>query len=179
MPPNINHVLKSELVSFSFEVAGVKELDRSLGLMIKHVKNLKPAWPDVKDDFIRGSEKLFNSEGRSGGTFGRWRRLSPQYKVWKDVHFPGRGILVRTGALRASLMGRGLAGSGGGFIYKPGKMGLSIGSSVPYAIYHQTGNPDLPKRKPIDPNEAQKRRWMKILHEYIFKSGQGFIRRMI
>ena len=149
------------------------EIDRALGLLMKNVKDLRGLWPDIKSDFIKGEIDQFHTEGRSGGTFGRWKRLSPKYKAWKDKNFPGRKILERTGRLKTSLIG----GRGEGFVYRPSKLGLTIGSNVPYAGYHQTGTSrGLPKRKPIDLTEKQKIRWMKLTQEYIQKSAQGYLR---
>ena len=61
---------KSDLVSFSFEVAGVKQLDRGLGLLARSVKEIFTiVGPDLRDDFIeygaaRCSAKCTTASGR-------------------------------------------------------------------------------------------------------------------
>jgi len=88
----------------------------------------------------------------SGGG-GKWKPLSAASAKWKLRHFPGRGLLVATGALKTSLTRPFAAGA----IYKASAQGLLIGSSVPYARAHFTGTPPrpmtsknrLPKRREI------------------------------
>ncbi len=82
-----------------------------------------------------------------------WKPLSPASEKWKLRHFPGRGLLVATGALQTSLTRPFAAGA----IYQASAQGLLIGSSVPYARAHFTGAPPrgkspksrLPKRREI------------------------------
>ena len=61
-------------------------------------KDLKP----VLDAFGRHIvEEHIPAQFARQGTPRRWAPLSPAYKRWKDKHFPGRPILVRTGAMQA------------------------------------------------------------------------------
>jgi len=173
-PFNRGGLSKGELVRFEFEVAGVKQLDRALGLLKVNVKDLRFIWDDIYDDFRKGGEKLFGSEGK-GGSRGnaKWRKLSTPYAAYKARVRPGRKILVFDGNLKSSLTQKGASGA----IYQKSKLSLTMGSSIPYALYHQTGTRrGLPKRPPIDLSNAQKNRWLKLIHEGIWKSGQGFLR---
>jgi hypothetical protein len=97
--------------------------------------------------FYQHEAELFAS---SGG--GKWKPLSARYATWKVRHFPGRGMLVATGALKTSLTRPFAAGA----VYRASAQGLLIGSSLPYARAHFTGTPpdsrgprSLPKRREV------------------------------
>ena len=159
------------LVSLTFSVAGDVQLDRALSLASKNIKNIFGiAGPDIRDDFLQNEQEQFRTEGGHGS--GGWQDLSPAYAAEKAKHYPGAPILVRTGALRSSLTRE----SDQNFIYRAQPLTLTLGTRVPYGVYHQKGGPDLPVRKPIELIEAQKRRWMKLMQEAIWKSGQGYER---
>lgn len=98
--------------------------------------------------FYRMVQQDFVLEGGASGA--SWAALSPAYAAWKAQHFGGRGILVRSGALKASVSGPDAAGA----IFRPGPTALEIGTSVPYAMYHQIGGARLPQRPPLRVNAA-------------------------
>lgn len=50
-------------------------------------------------EYAAYEEHVFASEG-SAHLKGQWKALSPRYAAWKAIHYPGRPILTRTGALR-------------------------------------------------------------------------------
>lgn len=78
---------------------------------------------------------LDNFESAGQGV-GGWPPLSKDYAAWKETHFPGRPLLVRTGKLKASLLFEdGKPGPEG--IFEAGPRALVIGTRVPYAKYHQ------------------------------------------
>ena len=80
-----------------------------------------------------------------GGSGASWAPLSPAYAQWKASRFPGRGILVRSGALKASLSGPEAPRS----VFRPGPTSLDIGTRVPYALHHQVGSSRMPQRPPL------------------------------
>lgn len=91
--------------------------------------------------------KQFDAQG-AGPQAGSWAPLSVSYAKWKQAHFPGRPILVRTGALKDALTGdeatpfakRQVSGNS-----------LSFGTSgLPYASFHQTGTGRMPARPEFD-----------------------------
>ena len=171
--PRLKLPNKNDLVNVSFEVGGVVQLDRALGVLKTNVSDLSPVWDDIKDDFIKNEREQFNTEGGHGS--GGWAPLSASYAKWKRRHYPRKKILVLKGNLRGSLTSE----SAPGFHYKHGKLGMEIGSRVKYALFHQTGTKTMPSRPPIELVDAQKRRWPRLIHEYIWKSGQGFSRAVI
>jgi hypothetical protein len=61
--------------------------------------DLRPwLWPTIIPLFIGWMREQFATEGEFGGA--RWEPLSEQYRLWKEAHYPNRGILYATGDLR-------------------------------------------------------------------------------
>lgn len=160
----------NKLVNFSFSVVGVNQLSRSLGVMADHISDLRPAWKEIRKNFYENERKQFRTQG--GHASGGWKRLSPSYAAQKAKRYPGRTILVRTGTLEKALTHPAHTGS----IWIPRKTSVSMGTSLPYAKYHQVGTRRMPSRPPVELTAEQKTQWPKIIHEYIWKSGQGMER---
>lgn len=97
-------------------------------------------------DFYQNS--VFESEGNVYGT--RWALLRPNYDFWKRTQFGGRGILQRTGTLRA------------GFYMKPERNQVEIRNEVPYAQFHQTGTRRMPARILTQVDRARKEQIIKL-----------------
>jgi phage gpG-like protein len=164
---------RKELVNFSLEAEGKRELDIALSMYQANIHDLRGVWPDV-DEYLRTAlRQLFEKEGARGGP--RWAKLTKAYKAWKDSNYPGRPILVLTGALKESL-----TEEDGDHIFEPDRLGMTLGTSVPYARYHQTGTRTMRPRPPIrflrkEDGVAVAR----LMMEYIFKSGQGYKRAQV
>lgn len=108
------------------------------------VQDWSPVWEAIREVYDRHQVKHFATEGGSSGP--KWRALSPRYKAWKDRVAPGQPILVLTGRLREAATG------GAGAIRRQDKTSMELGIDgrvVPYARYHQTGGPRLPRRPVI------------------------------
>jgi hypothetical protein len=91
---------------------------------------------------------MFDTEGEFGGE--RWAALSPDYEAWKSLHFPGKGILQRTGEMKRAVSNPLRA-------VTPTSLTLTIDSDV--LPYHQDGTDRMPQRllvfgEPLPP-EAQ------------------------
>jgi len=164
----------------SLDVAGVRQVNRALLLSAAAVKDLRPVWEDLYDDFLQGEKSVFAAEGNAGsptremgssGSWGPWAPLNPDYAARKQAQGYGTKILVRTGRLKGSLTERSHADA----VFQPRELGMSLGTRVPYAGYHQTGTSRMPAREPIRINEAQARRWMRLIQKFILESGQ-FVR---
>lgn len=103
-----------------------------------------PFWRDrFAPAFYQQTLENFVSEGGASGA--RWAPLSRAYAAWKAQRFPGNGILVRSGALKASLLGPGAPYS----VFRPTSTSLDIGSSVPWGMFHQLGTRAMPQRPPL------------------------------
>lgn len=144
----------------SFTVEGADKVQKGLAALLESMKDLTPFWRDVfAPKYFALVQDLFATGGRSRGSGGRfkggaWAGLSPQYRIWKTAHYPGRPILVRDGALRESVRWSGTALGPGG-IFDPHPRHVVVGTAVAYAAYHQYGTMRMPARPFLptpDPN---------------------------
>lgn len=96
---------------------------------------------------------------------GRWSPLSPPYARWKARVRPGRPILVFDGDLKREMT---VPGKG---VYQVWRSGMTVGSDLDYAKYHQNGTPGMPARPLIGTPRRQDTREMgKILQRFIVTS---------
>ena len=156
----------NDLFNFKLEVLGQVQVDRTLGVLAAKVKDLRPAWEDIRHDFQAREDWVFKREGAVSG-WDRWRPLNPVYAAWKRKHGFGSKILVKTGRLKRSLV----SGSPD-TIFESKPKSMVVGTRVPYAKYHQLGTSKMPKREPIRLTEPQKRFWVQIIHKFLKVSGQ-------
>jgi phage gpG-like protein len=150
---------------FRLEIAGEVQMDRGIQRFSEAVADYRPIWPVIADDFYAMEKDQFRSEGREGGE--AWQPLSPAVKAWKEVHYPGKPILQRTGDLEASLTKPGDPNA----VKVEARMTLTLGSKVPYAIYHQSPKPrkKLPRRPEIMLSEEFKRDTMRNIQVYLIQ----------
>src|SRR5262245_53623171 len=127
------------------EIDGQEEFAGAIDRISDQVSDFRPVWPEIEQVFYRIELEQFGSEGARGGS--KWKALSPAYKKWKEVHFPGRPILVRDGRLKRSLSVIGAGGSDSIKEFRP--LELILGSRGPYAIYHKRGTPKMAARPPM------------------------------
>jgi hypothetical protein len=102
--------------------------------------------------------RQFASEGRAEGT--PWPELSPATLRRQRARTP---ILYKTGALLRSLGEPGAAGH----VEELEGYSLTLGSRLPYALYHQTGTRRLPARPIIVLSGARSERWTEIVRQQI------------
>lgn len=147
------------MVTLSFDFYGDTQLDRTLDRFAGGVEDATPAWEAIADRFRHVELRQFRTEGAafSGG----WAPLSPRYAAWKARHYPGKPILQREGDLVRSLTERPF----GVEVIMPQRMW--IGSDVEHGAYHQHGTPRMPRRRPVELDEAERRLWVQILQRFI------------
>jgi hypothetical protein len=96
----------------------------------------------------KSGKNYYSSEvfGSQGGILGaRWAPLSPQYKIWKAKHYPGRGINIRTGKTKES------------FDYKSSRDELTIYNTNDEVFkFLQLGTSKMPARPMIKVNDGFK-----------------------
>lgn len=128
-------------LELTVSLPGLQALTVALSRLRTDIADWRPFWEQrFAPFFYRQTLENFVLEG--AGTGGRWAPLSPAYAVWKARHFPGTGILVRSGALKASLTSAQAPGA----VFRAGPTSLEIGTSVPYAMAHQRGGARLRRR---------------------------------
>lgn len=113
-----------------------------------------------------GTKQRFDTQG---GDVGGWKPLSPAYAAWKARRYPGMPILVATGELRHSLVDEG----GFGAIEEVSSMGLTYGTQVPYARYHQFGTGRMPARPVLAMDEAARQGMGERLTMYMKRAVEG------
>ncbi len=91
-------------------------------------------------------KKQFDARGE-GPNRGAWKPLSEAYAKWKAEHYPGKGILERTGALRKALTEEG--SSYAQRVFSGGQLNFGT-SGLPYASHHQEGAGRMPDRPVFD-----------------------------
>jgi len=165
------------MLRVSLQVDGQAQFDRAFSRFSDGIKDLRPLWDKLAQEFYRIEDEQFASEGAHSGN--PWKPLSPKYQAWKEKQIPGPMILELTNKLKLSLTYKG--SSAHVRIEEP--LSISLGSSLPYARYHQTGTRRMPARKPIDLSEEDKRKLGKIIHRGLvkmsrkvgFETDEGFV----
>ncbi|MFB5192655.1 phage virion morphogenesis protein [Alicyclobacillus fastidiosus] len=144
--------------------------ERALESLFDHVEHIPDDWRDpfekMAEDFWDQNKETFDAEGPG------WKPLAQSTK-WDRVYkgFPVAPILVRTGALRDSLTG----GFAKDSIFEVFPTRMEIGTSTPYAMYHQTGNlkgkyppgTHPPKRSPVVITSALQKKWDQRLVDWL------------
>ena len=152
------------MLQFTTEVAGQVVIDRLLSRLSERSSNFFPVFNEIAEDFIKIEENQFKSLGR-----GEWQPLSPRYAAWKARNYPGRPLMVRTGTLQTALTSRAARGR----TETVTRNTLRVAIHLPYAIKHQLGDPttNLPQRVLVDLREEDKRRWTRIIHNFLVSQG--------
>ena len=141
-------------------VDGVTQVLTAFSRFAEYADDMSSPYASIADDFQQVyMQDVFGSEGATNGE--SWAPLSPGYEAQKNRAFPGMPILVRTGNLADSLMG------GAGAVREITPTSLIVGTSIPYAAFHQHGTSRMPMRKIIDVPVEVRWRWAKMVHLYL------------
>ena len=143
----------------SLQVRGLKNLFGTLGIMSDWARKpfSKTAALKIRESFNQHAGQQFDSKGNHMGT--RWRSLNPQYRAWKASRYPGKPLMIRTTKLVKSLADKNSPHA----IFRHEGRKMTIGSRVPYAIYHQEGRGKLPKRPLFVVTKKISTEWAEIL----------------
>jgi phage gpG-like protein len=147
-------------MNIKFEILGKKQVSTILSNIYSRVKDLRPAFKQIADNFRETERITFEKQGRPG----EWRALSPKYAAWKAKNYPGKPIMVLTGDLKKSLTSRG-----GNHYEKIGRQELEIGTKDKLGIFHQKGAGRLPVRKLISPTPRDISEWVQITRSFIIE----------
>jgi hypothetical protein len=147
------------------EISGEVQLDRAFNRVEAEISDFRNFWPGVITTFYEIETAQFETEGAQGAS-GQWTPLSPAYKQWKEVHYPGEKILQLSHALIDSMTGPDALDS----ILRPEKDELTIGSALPYALRQHRVRPI------ISLTESDKRRFVKSIQARLveFARSTGF-----
>lgn len=148
------------MLRVKFSIMGHTQLDRALSRYGRDIKDFRPVWGQLRDDFWKIEEAQFESQGARGGT--GWAPLSMSYKAWKDKWFPGKPILELTGNLKIMFtVGIGMA-------IEMMPLTLLMRPTNETAYYHQAGTGRMPARPVVQLTEDDKRRWIKMIQNYVY-----------
>ena len=146
---------------FRLEIAGEVAMDRGIARFADGIADYRPIWPVIEDDYYAQVKDQFKTEGEEGGE--KWAALSPEYAGWKQKHFPDKPILQRTGDLMDSLTNPNSPNG----VRREERKTLTLGSTLPYALFHQVGTENMPARPEIVFPEAFKRMAMHHVQQYL------------
>lgn len=150
-------------MNITVTVDGQQKFNGAIDALNRGVSDFRPVWPEIELAFFRLMSEQFDSEGQRGGA--KWKPLSEKYRQWKEKKYPGRPILHLTGRLRRSLSVVG----GGDQIREPEPLSLTLGTRVPYAVYHQRGGGRLPARPPMQINKNDYGKFVSRMYRYVEK----------
>jgi phage gpG-like protein len=154
------------MVEFEFNVLGQVAFSRGMNSYAQNVQDWRQVFEEIYDNFADIEKKIFQRRGFPN----RWTKLSPSYAAWKRVHYPGKPIMQLTGALLASLTGRGQA-TAQNTIKIIEKLRAEFGTDLPYAHAHQHGFParNLPARPIVQLRPSDMDTWAEMIHEFAYR----------
>ena len=142
----------------NFDIKISPESQKKLEALARAGKvDLRPTLRVIGTGYRKEVGMIFDKQQPRGAGL-RWQALSEDYAEWKERNYPGRPLLVRTGALKESMTVEGATGN----ITTIGKTGAVFGSNIAYGIYHdsdgsRTGK--LPRRNFSEPSERRRMIW--------------------
>lgn len=144
-----------------FEGAGAEPFARVLRRFSDNLADATPAF-EAMAEYQVGTVNARQFAEQGSAETGKWAPLSPPYARFKARVRPGRPILVFDGDLRKEMT---VPGKG---VYEIHRRGMTVGTDLPYAKYHQKGTPNMPARPLMGPpREADTRQFEKILQRFI------------
>lgn len=141
------------MIEFSYAM-NAESVEDALGAFQESLVDQAPALAQIADDFREMMARQFASQGSAEGT--PWAPLAPSTLRRRRT---SPSILYATGALLRSLTEPGAAGH----VEELEDQSLTLGSGLPYALYHQTGTRRLPARPLIVLSGTRAERWTEIV----------------
>lgn len=158
-------------IKFSYTLKGDKAVIRLMERVKARYSDFSGLFKEIVVPWFRDVERdQFASEGAAGGTV--WMRLTARYAREKMLSGHGGQMLVRTDALRSSLVA-----TTGHSIVKISKTQITLGSKLmqrgQYGWFAQHGfmapsGRGIPPRKPIQIAVDQERKLIKDLEKVLF-----------
>lgn len=146
------------LTRIRFDVAGEVQLSRAFEAAEREARDMSVPLAETGDMVVESVGQQFHTEGARSGA--AWPSLSAAYAAWKDSAYPGRPLLVRTGAMRAQALdkARTLTVTARRLVYEV---------DDPKAIYHQRGEGHLPQRRLVDLTAEDRRQVDRIFANWL------------
>ena len=141
----------------------------SLWAMRARATNATPAFEIIDQSFLDFEKKMFDDEGPG------WVDLADSTVLRKSTIDGAGGILVRGEPGHTEGLMNSLTTRGSGSLSEVTPLSVTVGTSVSYAHWHQSGTFEMPRRPVVDVySSGQTTRglslvasWFKILQTYI------------
>ena len=152
-------------LTFKVNVLGMEQLNVQFRGRLAALGDCSPAFARIAATIFDAERQAFAEQGAYEGN-PAWAPLSPRYEAWKAKHYAGKGVLDRTGRLRAMMEG------GPGVLRDITahrmelRFGLRVGS-YDLGGLHQTGTRRMPARKPLLLSRIKKSEFRHILAAHI------------
>jgi len=147
----------------SLVVDGKAEFDRVFKRLDANLGDLTPVWETVRDEFWHIEQDQFQSGGAAGAS-GKWKPLAKSTEYQKIKKY-GTFAVIAGPLIATEALYKSLTRHTGDSVVEIQKDGITIGTSLKYARYHQTGGKRLPQRKVIDFSDIQKTSMMKKIQK--------------
>lgn len=147
-------------MKLEIDVNGDEQINRELLRFSDRAGDASPAFRRIAHEMRDQIGRQFASQGAVGS--GGWAPLKPSTLAKKAAEGLSPNILQATGALMESLTS---VGAGNREVVT--RDSLIFGSSIPYGRYHQSGTSRMPKRRPIEFSETDRRGFMRTLQRYV------------
>lgn len=142
------------------DVHGDHQVERTLLRAAGRTDDMSDGLSLVADHFLDSEERQFASQG--GYASGGWAPLAPSTLAGKRRAGQDQRILHAEGDLRASLTRRG-----GDHLEEVTDSSLVFGTTDPKAKFHQFGTSTMPRRRPVELTEGDRREAVRILQRSI------------
>lgn len=151
----------------TFDVDGERQVSRAFSAMEHEVADMSEPLGAIGRLIREAIGEEFGEEGARGGA--PWQPLSPQYEEWKEAHYPGRPLLVQTGAMRRALLSEAaFSVSPKRLVYEPPQRRSSDGRFADeIAGYHQRGSSPNPARRMVDVTPSDRRGFEREVHDWL------------
>jgi len=147
----------------TFDVDGERQVSRAFTAMEADVRDMSEPLGAIGRLIREAIGEQFGSEGARGGA--PWQPLSPQYEAWKEAHYPGRPLLVQTGAMRREMLGESaFRVTPERLVYEPS---TASATHPEIAGYHQRGSSPNPARRMVDLTPEDRRGFEREVHDWL------------
>ena len=165
------------ILRWRYDLPGAQRVERDLHHTGEQIADWRPVLKKIGEDFLGYEESVFASEGAASAS-GAWAPLTKRYRRWKEKHYPGKTILVRSGTLRRALTKRRAKGN----IHRMTTKTLTVGAALrtpngrwDLGEIHSMGRKDgsIPARPLLDPPESRFRKWTGMAREHLKQVTKG------
>ena len=142
-----------------FDIEGERQVAESIDFAGEEIKDFRKPLREINTQMLEDWD--IKHQGSKIGE--KWERLKEPYRSWKAKNFPGRGILIRTGAMNKKR-------SNSGWRTRVSAMQTTLWNQSPYFKYHQsnkTRKSNLPRRVMMKLADKQKTTIIKEFQKYL------------